>query len=496
MKSRIRCSKLLNRVCPAEEAAAFIQNGMTVAMGGYTSSGYPKAVARELVRRRQQGEELKIHLLSGANVGPLDRLLSSQEIIGRRTPMLEDKTLAAQVNAGKVHYVEQQMNRLPRLTTGGFFGKIDVVVVEALCITEDGFVVPTSSVGMVPYFLELADTVIVEINMAQPTELAGMHDVYLPGIPPHRSPIPLIRVNQKIGTPYIKVDPEKIRFVVRCDEPDETGTLARAGTETGKVVDHLLHFLYHEVKRMPGGRLPPLQIGFGSLAGEIAKGLGKSKFEDLQFFCGGLTEGIMDLVAQGKVQSASTGSIQMTPRTVALLKEHPALYRERVVIRNTDITNGAETVGRLGIVALTTGVEMDMYGNVNSSHITGTKVVNGLGGGANFAENAGLSIVLLVSESKSGAISNIVPMVSHQDISEHDVDVVITENGVADLRGKDDVERARAVIRNCAGIHYKEALEEYLNRAIRQAGGHHPQLLEEAFQWHLRLLETGSMISH
>ena len=63
----------------------------------------------------------------------------------------------------------------------------------------------------------------------------------------------------------------------------------------------------------------------------------------------------------------------------------------------------AETIGRMGIIALTSGIEMDMYGNVNSSHIAGTQVVNGLGGGANFAENAALSILLMPSENKGGA---------------------------------------------------------------------------------------------
>ena len=150
-------------------------------------------------------------------------------------------------------------------------------------------------------------------------------------------------------------------------------------------------------------------------------------------------------------------------------------------------------IQRLGVFALNSGIEADIYGNVNSSHIAGTRVVNGIGGGANFAQNAELSVLVLVSENKKGAISTIVPMVSHQDISEHDIDVVVTENGVADLRGKDELERAHLVIENCASPRYRPLLKDYLQQAVREKGGQHPQNPFEAFQWHKRLKETGTM---
>lgn len=493
MDKRIECGKLLDRVSSAETAAALIKDGMTVAVGGYTSSGYPKAVARALVERKRRGDKLKIRLISGANNGPLDTILAQDELISWRAPMIESRVIAKQVNSGEVRYVEQQMNKMPRLTACGAFGRIDVAVVEALRITEDGYIVPTSSVGMLPHFLEQADKIIVEINMVQPLTLDGMHDIYMPDAPPARRPIPLSAVSQRIGEPYIKVDISKIAYIVRSDETDLTPVLPESTPQTVKIADNLINFLSYEIEKMPGKRLPPLQTGFGSLASEIVKGLDKSGFKDIEFFCGGLQEANIEMIAKGKVRAASTGSIQMTPRVIELLEAMPELFREKVAIRNTDITNNAETIGRLGIVALTSGIEMDMYGNVNSSHIAGTKIVNGLGGGANFAQNAGLSIMLISSEGKGGDISNIVPMVSHQDISEHDIDVVITENGIADLRGLDDVQRAELIIKNCASPIYRERLEAYLDRAKRECGGHHPQLLGEAFSWHIKLKETGSM---
>lgn len=491
MESRIKCFPLQKRKMTAAEAASIIKKDMLVAFGGYTSSGYPKKIAQELVNRKRTEEDFTIRMLTGANTGPLDTVLGEANIITWRAPMIESKAIAKQVNGGKVQYVEQQMNKMPRWIEEEVFGKIDVAVVEALYITEDGGIVPTSSVGMVPHFLNKAEKVIVEINTAQPMALDGMHDIYMPK---ENQPIPLTDVAEKIGKPYMSVDLEKIYGIVEGDTLDKAISVGESKQQILQIAENLIAFLRAEASHLPGGKLPPLQTGFGNLATEIARGLAKSEFEDLTFFCGGITEAVLELIAAGKVRAASAGSIQMTPKAVQMLEEQPALFRSKIILRNGDITNKAETIGRMGIIALTSGVEMDIYGNVNSSHIAGTQVVNGLGGGANFAENAALSILLLPSENKGGAISAIVPMVSHQDICEHDIDVVITENGIADLRGKDDVQRAMSIIENCAGPNYKEALQAYFDRARKEVGGHHPQLLEEAFSWHIRLKKTGTML--
>ena len=183
----------------------------------------------------------------------------------------------------------------------------------------------------------------------------------------------------------------------------------------------------------------------------------------------------------------------MSERVEQILDETPNLS-DHLVIRNGDISNSAEVIGRLGLVALNTGIEIDVYGNVNSSHIAGSRVVNGIGGGAGFAQNAGLSVMLIPSEAKGGAISNIVPMVSHQDIGEHDVDVVVTEHGIADLRGLDDGERADAIVAHCASDAYRVQLAAYLKTAREQCGGHHPQLPDVAFGWYRRLKEEGTML--
>ncbi|WP_394266326.1 acetyl-CoA hydrolase/transferase C-terminal domain-containing protein [Anaerotignum sp.] len=492
MENRIACSKLREKIMTADQAAEMIKTEMLVAFGGYTSSGYPKKIARALTKKHIKEKDFKIRMLTGANTGPLDTILGEADLVSWRAPMIESKVMSNLVNCGEVHYVEQQMNRMPQMIEEEWFGKIDFAVIEAISILENGEIVPTSSVGMVPHFLEKAEKIIVEINTVQPEVFEGMHDIYLP-LQHQNEPIPLTQISQRIGQPFLSVDTDKIVAIVESDELDQAVSVGENKPQICKIAQNLLSFLRKEAQNFPDGKIPALQTGFGNLATEIARELARSEFKDLSFFCGGITEAVLELIVLGKVKAISTGSIQMTPRAVQLLKEQPELFRDKIVIRNTDITNRAETIGRMGIIALTSGIEMDIYGNVNSSHIAGIKVVNGLGGGANFAENAALSILLIPAESKNGAISAIVPMVSHQDICEHDIDVVITENGVADLRGKDDLQRATEIIENCAGPHYKEQLKEYLIRAKQQVGGHHPQILEEAFSWHIRLQQTGTM---
>lgn len=473
-----------------EEAGELIADGMTVAFGGYTSAGYPKAVARSLsVSSTWRNRPGGIHMISGSTSRPLENLLSEAGIIKRRTPMLESRLLSSRVNKGEVQYCEQQMSKMPRLVRTGVFGKVDVAIIEAIELYADGKVVPTSAVGMISELAEAADHVIVEINTAQPSLLNGMHDIYQPG---KNHPIPIVSAGDKIGTPYVQLDPNKIRFVVYSHELDETISLSPSTSAQEMVARNLFDFLELEGKKQGWKELPPIQTGFGNLAGEVVRQMGNSNFRDITFFCGGVQEANVALLAQGKARCISCGSVELTSHVLELMNVCPEAMKEGIIIRNGSITNNAEVISRLAPITLTSGIEMDIYGNVNSSHVLGNRIINGLGGGANFAQNAGLSMLMLVSEGKEGRLSSIVPMVSHQDISEHDIDVVITEHGVADLRGRSDMERADTIIKYCAGS-YQSQLRDYFKKAKLAAGGHHPVLLEEAFSWHIAYRKNGSM---
>ena len=494
MKERIRSQSLRPRITTSQDAAAIIKTGMNVAVGGFTPSGYPKAVPAELVKRKGAGDDLQINLISGANVGPeIDEDMATAGLIARRIPLQGTPAMARLINQGELHFVEIPLHKMSRVVRNGLLGKIDVAIVEALAITEEGYLVPNSSVGMDPVFVQEAEAVIVEINDTQPAELEGIHDIYIPASPPHRKPIPLTYTNQRIGEPFIRINPDKIKSIVTSNLPDRAATFGGDDETIRKIGHNLLNFLEIEIasRRLPG--LLPLQSGLGNMANGIVRTLGEASFDNLEFYCGVLQEANIELIAQGRVRAASGAAFTPSPKALQLIRDNPDEFKKIMVLRPADITNNAEIIERLGLISLNNAIEVDMYGNANTTHIMGSRVVNGIGGGGAFSQNAYLSIMLLPSVTQGGNISTIVPMVSHNGINEHDMDVIITEHGVADLRGKDPLERARCIISACADPVYKEQLDQYLRSCIRQSGGHQPQLLKDAFSWHLRLKETGTM---
>jgi succinyl-CoA:acetate CoA-transferase len=120
-------------------------------------------------------------------------------------------------------------------------------------------------------------------------------------------------------------------------------------------------------------------------------------------------------------------------------------------------------------------------------------MMNGIGGSGDFARNGYLSVFATKAIAKGGKISSIVPMVSHVDHNEHDVDIIVTDVGLADLRGLAPRERARLIIDKCVAEPYRQMLREYVDEA-NQAGGHTPHVLEKALSWHVRYRETGTML--
>jgi len=475
----------------AVDAAQLIKNSMTIAMSGYSAAGYPKAVVMELKNRKLMGEISKINLITGANVPFLDEHLGSMDLINRRIPMVAHKNLRTLVNNGKTKYVEQQMNKMPRLLKSNSFGKIDLLIVEAIGFNSNGDLIPSNSIGMINHLIQAAEKIIIEINNAQSQVLEKLHDIYIPKSFPNTEPIPLVKSSQRIGSNGIPFDHNKILAIVETSISEESTQIYEATPISKKIAENLFNFLELEYKNLKG-LLPPIQTGFGSISDSITLGFNNTNFKDINFFCGGLGESAMTLLQNGKALSLSTGGLGMNKNVESILTSYKHI-EDSLIIRNGDITNSSEVINRLNLIALNTGIEIDVYGNVNSSHVVGSQVINGIGGGANFAQNSGLSVILIPSNSKNGAISNIVPMVSHQDICEHDVDVIITEEGVADIRGLDDIERSKKIIKHCSSPIYKDSLNSYINKASKYVGGHHPQLPYEAYDWYTRLKESGSM---
>lgn len=492
---RIRLASLHDKVISADAAAAFIQDGMTVGMSGFTRAGEAKAVPQALVERAKQNP-LKITLITGASLGnDLDKQLTEAGVLARRLPFQVDNTLRRAINNGEVMFIDQHLSETVEQMRNLQLKRPDVAVIEAIAITEDGGIIPTTSVGNSASFAIFAEKVIVEINTSLSEAFEGLHDIYIPSYRPTRQPIPLTKVDERIGTTAIQIDPAKIVGIVFNDTADSPSTVTLPDDETQGIANHLIAFFEKEVAE---GRLPqnlgPLQAGIGSIANAVLTGLKDSNFEDLVMYSEVLQDCTFELIDAGKMKFASGSSITLSAKCGEKVFGNIEAYKDKLVLRPQEISNHPELVRRLGIIGINTALEFDIYGNVNSTHVCGTKMMNGIGGSGDFARNAHLAIFVTKSIAKGGDISSIVPMVSHVDHSEHDVDILVTEQGLADLRGLAPRERARAVIDHCVHPLYKDALNDYFSRASAK-GGHTPHLLREALSWHVNFEENGHMLA-
>jgi succinyl-CoA:acetate CoA-transferase len=501
LSDRVRHPGLRQKIMSADEAAALIAAGANVGMSGFTGAGYPKAVPKALAARINRlhaaGEDFRIGLWTGASTAPeLDGALAKVHGIEMRLPYQSDPTVRKQINSGQMQYTDIHLSHVAQFVWFGFLGHLDVAVIEVAGILPDGRLIPSSSVGNNKTWLDQADAIILEVNTWQNPALEGMHDIYYgTDLPPNRRPIPLVHPGDRIGEPYLHCDLSKVIAVVRTDQPDRNSVFAAPDETSQRIAGHIIGFLQQEVAL---GRLPadllPLQSGVGNIANAVLAGLNAGPFRNLTAFTEVLQDGMLDMLRSGTLAMASATALSLSPEASADFNANIDFYRERIVLRPQEMSNHPELIRRLGLIAMNAMIEADIYGNVNSTHVMASSIMNGIGGSGDFARNAYLSIFMTPSVAKDGAISCIVPMASHVDHTEHDVQVVVTEQGLADLRGLSPTQRARLIIERCAHPDYRAALLDYLERAQSGPDGQHtPHLLDEALSWHARFLKTGSM---
>ncbi|MEZ5646813.1 MAG: acetyl-CoA hydrolase/transferase family protein [Burkholderiaceae bacterium] len=496
--SRILHPGLRAKLMSADQAAALIRPGDHVGMSGFTGAGYPKSVPQALARHIQQqhdaGHAFRIGLWTGASTAPeLDGALARVGGMDMRLPYQSDPTCRDRINAGDMAYTDIHLSHVAQYVWFGFLGQLNVAVIEVAGIREDGRLIPATSVGNNKTWLDQADKIIIEVNHGHPLGLDGMHDIYYgTERPPHRKPIPMTQAGDRIGEPYLRCDPDKVIAVVETHLPDRDTRFAAPDDASRRIASHLMDFLQNEVRQ---GRLPrellPLQSGVGNIANAVLESLNEGPFEGLQGYTEVLQDGMLALLRSGKMRMASSTAISLSAEAMTEFVDKLDFYRERIVLRPQEISNHPEVIRRLGLIAMNGMIEADIYGNVNSTHVMGSRIMNGIGGSGDFARNAYLSIFMTPSTAKDGRISCIVPMVSHVDHTEHDVQVIVTEQGLADLRGLAPRQRSRLIIERCAHPDYRDALLDYVERAetaARQGHGgmHTPHLLTEALSWHAR----------
>lgn len=490
---RIKSEKLRDRIVSAEEAASWIEDGMTLGLSGFTHAGDAKAVPMALAKRAES-ERFKVDVYTGASLGSnIDAMLAQSGIVNKRLPFQSDPVMRRKINEGEILYTDHHLSHTAELIRDGVIGPVDFAIIEAISITKDGMIIPTTSVGNSSIFIQHAKHVIVEINTEQPERLYRLHDIYDTGKHEGRLPIPLTHVADRIGTNGIPVDIDRVRGIVFTDQIDSPSKIVPSDNQTDAIAAHLLELLRSEIRagRLTE-RLAPIQSGVGSVANAALHGLIDSEFHDLEMYSEVLQDAVFDLIDADKLRFASGSAITLSKKKMKQVYANFSKYEDKIILRPQEITNHPGIIRRLGLIAVNTALEFDIYGNVNSTHVSGTKIMNGIGGSGDFARNARLSIFVTKATAKDGRISSVVPFVSHIDHTEHDVDVLITEHGYADLRGLAPRERVGLIIKHCADPAYRPQLRSYYEEAVGR-GGHTPHVLEKAFSWHQRMAEKGTM---
>jgi acetyl-CoA hydrolase len=507
LEERVRMKSLLSKVMKAEDTIQFFKPGMNLGWSGFTPVGYPKmvpiAVADYVEKNNLQGK-WKFNLFIGASVGAeCEDRWASLDMIDRRWPYQTGKELGKAINSGKIRMGDKHLSMFAQDLRYGFYtkddgGRIDLAIIEASAITEDGNIILSGAVGAANDIIAIADKIIVEINTGLPS-FEGMHDIYMTDLPPYRTIIPITDARQHIGTPWVPTDSSKIVAIVESHLPDNGRSLRGTDDVAQAIADNIVDFFSSEVK---AGRLPknllPLQSGVGSIANAVIGGLTTSPFKDLIIFTEVLQDTFLDFMDSGKCDYINCTSLSLSNDAFEIWWKNYDKYKNMVLMRPQQISNNPEVIRRLGCIGMNTPLEFDIFAHANSTHAGGTRMLNGIGGSGDFERNAYISMMhcpsVRPSKTDEFGISGVVPKAPHVDHTEHDIDVLVTEQGLADLRGLCPVDRARCIIDKCAHPTYKDYLTDYLDRAIKKTGGHHePQLLDECYNLHLKLEQDGSM---
>lgn len=480
-----------------EEAASLINNGETIAFSAFTPAGAAKAVSGAIAEKAKAehaaGRGFKINVITGASGGhALDGTLAEADAIKFRAPYQSNAPMRGKINTNAMDFVDMHLSMVPQYLNYGFMGKIDWAIIEAADVSDEGEILLTASVGISPTVLKLADKVIIELNRHHPKSIRGIHDIYETLNPPNRREIPIYSCSDRIGSETVKVDPKKIVCIVETDFEDGVAGFKEADEATTKVGQNVANFLAAEMK---AGRIPasflPIQSGVGNIANAVLAALGENP--EIPPFCmysEVLQDSVIDMLKAGKMSFASATSLTVTNEKLMEIYEDIEFFKTKIALRPQEISNNPEVARRLGVISVNTAIEVDLFGNVNSSHIMGKNIMNGIGGSGDFTRNAYLSIFTTPSLAKGGAISAIVPLVSHMDHSEHSVNIIVTEHGVADLRNKTPLQRAELIIENCAAPEYRDLLRSYLASVPT---GHTPQTLSKAYAMHEAFVNEGDM---
>jgi acyl-CoA hydrolase len=475
---RVECKEMLRKVVPIEEAVKHVSDRSTVAISGFTKSGEPKLFLPALARHLQQNApDTRITLFSGASIAD-EAENPIAPFVSRRGPYMSSSASRKRIHAGEMDFADVHLGFFGRNLYWGYYGDVDVAVIEASRIRPDGSVVLSSSVGISAEAMAKAKKIILEVNTAGP-DYTNFHDILVPSAHPKvHWPIPIVNVRDRVGTPYVEIDTNKVVAIFESTTPDYPVSYKPVQNMDRKIAENVIDVLVNCQKWLNWGkRLPPIQSGVGNVANAIVGELYKSPFQKIRFWTEVFQDGMMRYVEDNeKFDCASATALSFSAEA---WKEFGRLFsrcRDKIVLRPMWISNSAEMITRLYVIAMNTPVEVDIYAHANSTHIDGSKVINGLGGSGDFFRNGYLSICHTpsVRPLKDGrVVSCVMPYVRHIDHTEHDIKCICTEQGYAlNTSIRSAKHRAEDIIAKCAHPHFRPILRDYLKMA---GGGDEPR---------------------
>ena len=490
-----------SKKCSAADAAAMINDGDVLGVSGFTLAGYPKEVPTALAARAEklhaEGKPFKITLFSGASTGDsCDGALARAGAVSLRMPYQSNPSLRKAINAGEIKYIDAHLGKMGYLVRTGAVPAPTVAIIEVSAILGDGRVCLSTSGGNSVTYLEMAPKIILELNTRLGDSFMGIHDTALPELPPHAKPLPIYSAGDRVGGEFVKIDTNKVIAVVETSRLDEVNPFVEPDEVSRNIGERILDFICFEESK---GRLPKglaFQSGVGKVANAVLSAMSDdSRLGTIDLYTEVIQEAVFPLLKKGKLGVASGTALTLSENAQKEFVENSVEWKKHLVLRQQEVSNSPDVIRRVGVISMNTALEADIFGNVNSSLVSGSSMMNGIGGAADFARNCALGFFLTPSVAKNGAISSIVPYVSHVDQTDHDTMIFVTEQGLADLRGLAAEERARLIIKNCAHPDFREPLTDFLEYSLKHAKGvHMPIALERAFEMHRRFLETGKML--
>lgn len=510
LKQRVRYAPYLKKLRTPEECVELFKHGQYLGWSGFTGVGAPKVVPEALAQYVEDNNlqgKFAFNLFVGASAGPEESRWAENLMLLRRLPHQVGKPIAKAINDGRTLFFDKHLSMFPQDLTYGFYTRhkendlLDYTIIEATAITEDGSIVPGPAVGGLPEMLLVSDKIIIEVNTKTPS-FEGVHDIDLPVQPPHRQPYPYTWAGERNGRTAIPVDPERVVAIVELTVADKVPPNTSSDATLRAIGAHLIDFFEQEVRagRMPAN-LHPLQSGIGNIANAVVEGLAESNFKNLTVWTEVLQDSFLDFFELGQLEHATATSVRLTEEGFKRFFDNWDLFLNKLTLRLQVVLNLPELIRRMGIIAMNTPVEVDIYAHANSTNVSGLRMLNGLGGSADFLRNAKLSVMHTplarpLKIDPTGVLC-IVPFATHVDQTEHDLDVVVTEQGLADLRGLAPRERSRVIIDKCAHPDFKAQLTDYVDRAEHYAAKakclHEPHILANAFKMHQNLAENGTM---